>query len=206
MENQRMKTQSIFGWDYFFVYLSGPVDFADDSRGWRDMVTNRLVEIGFKRSQILDPCRKPALGIPFAQEEEWEKLRQYRRDKDYDALCDLESQIAHLDLHLVDKSSLLIVYFPKIEGTFFDKDNMPARLPQLPTYGTIHEVVEARHQKKTVFVVWEGGKQECSSWIMWLVKHQNVFGSFEEMFQHLCDIRDGKCNNANEWLLVNPES
>ena len=159
--------ESIFGWPYFLVYLSGPIDFAEDARSQRDCVTEKLVDIGFKRNQILDPCRKPALGIPFVHDNEWELLRQYRKEHNYDAMCELESQIAHLDLHLVDISSLVIVYFPKSKTSN----------QQIPTYGTIHELVLARQLKKPVFVVWEGGKNECSAWIMWLVKHQNVFVS-----------------------------
>ena len=96
--------------------------------------------------------------------------------------------------------AMLIVYFPTIKGI------EPIGPFPMPTVGTFHEIVVARQQKKTVFVVWESGKKHCSAWLMWLVKHQNVFGSFEELYQHLRDLRDGKLNTDNEWLVINPEN
>jgi len=50
----------------------------------------------------------------------------------------------------------------------------------VPTYGTLHEIVVARQQKKPVFVIWESdGMSTCSAWVMWLVGHRNVFKSME---------------------------
>lgn len=186
---------SIFGWDLFFIYLSGPIDFTHDAVSWRDALTERLIDIGFKRRQILNPCKKPLLGIPFLKDNEWDTLKQLRAEGKWDEFCELESQIAAADLTLVNKSQMVIVYFPKLPGTDYP----------MPTFGTIHEIVRAREQKKPVYVVWEGGKQLCSAWIMWLVKHQNVFGTFDELLQHLCDVRDGKAIGAKRWLLLNPE-
>ena len=49
--------QSIFDWEHMFLYLSGPMDFAlDRGNGWRERITERLVEIGIPRGRILDPC------------------------------------------------------------------------------------------------------------------------------------------------------
>jgi len=74
---------------------------------------------------------------------------------------------------------------------------------QTPTYGTIHEIVEARRQRKPVFMVWEGGKDECSAWIMWLVGHRNIFSTVDELMTRLENISKGKtAYNARDWLLL----
>ena len=74
---------------------------------------------------------------------------------------------------------------------------------QIHTYGTIHEIVVARQQRKPVMIVWEGGKATCSAWMMWLVGEKNVFSTFEELLDHLADIAKGEtAYNAKDWLLL----
>lgn len=74
---------------------------------------------------------------------------------------------------------------------------------RVPTYGTIHEIVVARQQRKPVYIVWEGGKETCSGWLMWLVGHQNVFSTVEELLTRLDNISKGKAAyNAKDWLLL----
>lgn len=74
---------------------------------------------------------------------------------------------------------------------------------QVPTYGTMHEIVVARQQRKPVCVVWEGGKQYCSAWLMWLVGHENVFSTFDEMLTHLRNKASGEAPiDIQDWLLL----
>ena len=75
---------------------------------------------------------------------------------------------------------------------------------QVPTYGTIHEIVVARQQKKPVLIVWEGGKETCSGWIQWLVKPRNVFATVDELIAYLGKVADGEVAvDARNWLLLN---
>jgi len=70
-----------------------------------------------------------------------------------------------------------------------------------PTYGTIHEMVVAHQQRKPTFLVWEGGKETCSAWLMWLVGQNHIFGSFDELLTRLINMSKGKAAcNAREWL------
>ncbi len=74
---------------------------------------------------------------------------------------------------------------------------------QTHTYGTIHEIVVARQQRKPVMIVWEGGKPTCSAWMMWLVGEHNVFSTFDELLEHLSEIASGEAAyNARDWLLL----
>lgn len=185
--------RSVFEWDHFCVYLAGPVDLAEDGGvNWRLDWTEKLVSIGFLRNNIFSPTKKPIKNTAFDLDNEATLMQERREEKDWDGLVSIVSQIAHVDLRLVDKSDVVVAYFPK------DKEGRTIR-----TYGTIHEIVNARQQKKPVFLVWDGGKEECSAWMMWLVGHRNVFSSFEEMSETLVNISNGKeYYNAKDWLLI----
>ena len=75
-----------------------------------------------------------------------------------------------------------------------------------PTYGTIHEMVIAHQQRKPIFLVWEGGKDTCSSWLMWLVGKNQVFATFDELFTRLVNMSKGRAAcNAREWLWLDLE-
>lgn len=230
MSKNMMRT--IFDWDHFALYMSGPIDFAGD-RGvsWRDDWVERLVKIGIKRHQIYNPCKKPIESAHFNLDNEARLTKEYRTQEDWDGLDNIMGQIMHVDLRLLDLSSLVLVNFPKIGQDEFSRDirrsqneceegyqgvrNMSYVVDKalsqyenmrVPTYGTIHEIVVASQQRKPIFVVWEGeGKNGCSGWIMRLVGHENVFASVDKLMQHLDAISHGKAAfNANEWLLLKP--
>lgn len=74
---------------------------------------------------------------------------------------------------------------------------------RVPTYGTLHEMVVAHQQRKPIFMVWEGGKESCSAWLMWMIGHSHVFSTFDELLTRLVNISKGKtAYNAKEWLLL----
>ena len=69
-----------------------------------------------------------------------------------------------------------------------------------------HEIIVAAQQHKPIFIVWEDtGLDNCSSWIMGLVGHQNVFRNVDELIHRLSEISNGEAEfNASKWLLINP--
>lgn len=176
------------------LYLCGPIDATDDGgKAWRAEWTKKLIDVGFKAPQILDPCNKPIKNAPFDLNDEQKLMKEYRRTRNWDGLTDIVSQIVHIDLRLVEKSDLILANFPVGKNGY-----------QINTYGTMHEIVNARKQRKPVYVVWEGGKEKCSGWLMWLVGHKNVFGTFNELLGQLKNISSGKTEyNAKDWLLLN---
>ncbi len=187
--------KNVFSWDHFLLYLSGPIDFdRTGGRDWRKRWTDDLVKIGFKAHQILNPCKKPLSGAKFNLDNEAELMDRHRSRREWKELMDIMSEIVHIDLRLVDKSDIILVNITKIPGTDY----------MVPTYGTLHEIVVARQQKKPVFLVWEGGKDSCSAWLMWLVGHRNVFASFGELRTRLENISKGKtAYKPSDWLLLN---
>lgn len=186
--------KSIFSWKYFNVYLCGPIDAAEDGgQQWREDYILKLIDMGFKKEQIFNPCKKPISHQLFNLDNEQKLMHDAKNKEDWDGLCEIVDQIAHIDLRLIDFSSLMIAYFP------IDKKGN-----RVPTYGSMHEIVEARRQKKPVFVVWPGGKKTCSGWLMWLVGHKNIFETIEELIEHLKKVSNGEVPyNAKDWLLLN---
>ncbi len=207
--------KNVFNWDHMYIYLSGPIDSAQDGgRGWRDEWTDGLVGLGIKKNQVLNPCRKPLKDAPFDFDDEQFITQKYRDREEWDELCKIMSQIAHMDLRLTDKSDVVLVNFPKrgrdeLSKSLLDFDGSAAASNlitayenmQVHTYGTIHEIVVARQQRKPVYIVWEGGKKDCSSWLMWLVGHDHVFDTFNSLKSRLREICTGQTEyNANDWL------
>lgn len=164
------------------IYLSGPIDFADD-RGiaWRDVWTKSLIDIGFLKKDILNPCRKPKGSSKLNLNKEAQLMTECRANKDWDGLMRLMDEIVRIDLKMCDDADIVVVNFPKTQDG----------KSQIPTYGTMHEIVlseQSKHQakiKKHIYVVWEGGKNDCSAWLMWLVGHNNVFSTFDELLLEL---------------------
>jgi len=190
-----MKT--VFDWEHFALYLSGPMDFADDGgTGWREEWTDKLIDIGIKSQQIYNPCKKPFNGAQFELDNEAEIWKKCRETEDWELMERTASQIMHVDLRLVDKADIILVNFPRMENGF-----------RVPTYGTIHELVIAHQQRKPIFMVWEEtGKKDCSAWLMKLVGHKNIFAHVDKLITHLTLISQGeKAFDANEWLLLDPK-
>jgi hypothetical protein len=56
-----------------------------------------------------------------------------------------------------------------------------------------------------MFLVWEGGKETCSAWLMWMVGHNNVFATVDELMTRLKNMSKGRAAcNAKEWLWLDP--
>jgi len=181
MAERMLKT--VFDWEHFALYFSGPMDFADDGgRGWREEWTKKLVDMGINQKQIYNPCKKPFNEVQFDLDDEARIWRECRENEDWERMEKTASQIMHVDLRLVEKSDIVLVNFPRMDNGF-----------RVPTYGTIHEIVFANQCKKPTFMVWEKtGKKDCSAWLMKLVGHKNIFSHVDELISHLHKISQGE--------------
>ena len=216
-------TKSVFDWEHFTLYLAGPMEHSQDSGvGWRDIWTEKLVQIGINSNRIYNPCKKP-FNASFNLNDEARIIRECREKEDWQKLDEMMGQIMHTDLRLVDKSDLVLVNMPRIgednlirqiekEATIahdclMSFENLMKKYMQLrvPAYGTIHEIVVAHWQRKPIFMVWEDtGLSDCSAWLMKLIGYKNIFSNIDSLITHLKSISKGDSQfNAKQWLLVN---
>jgi hypothetical protein len=106
---------NMFSWEHFRIYLSGAIDFdRNNASAWRDEWTNRLEAIGIKKEQIFNPCKKPLpQNTSCFMDNEAEVMHSHRVKQDWVGLCEVMSQIAHIDLRMLDKSDLVLVNMPQ---------------------------------------------------------------------------------------------
>lgn len=73
----------------------------------------------------------------------------------------------------------------------------------IPIFGTLHEIVVARQQKKPVLLIYEDDLKKMSSWLMWLVGHNSIFHSLDECVNYIRDVIKGKIQPNNEdWMIL----
>jgi nucleoside 2-deoxyribosyltransferase len=173
----------------FHVYLAGPIDFVDDAgKGFRNELKTKLMEIGLKKNMILDPTDKPVTYDGY-QDFDTEKEHYYslRKHRQWDELQRLARMTIHVDLRLVDKSDLIIAVLN----------------PQVPMFGTIHEIVQARQQKKPVIMIDPRGREGTSIWAIGLVGYTHIFKTIDESVDYLKDIFNGTIDvDDTEWLFL----
>ncbi len=173
----------------FHVYLAGPIDFLDDSgKGYRSELTKKLLKIGLKKQMILDPTNKPVTYEGYTdfdtEKDHYHSLRKHGQWDELEKLCQMTM---HVDLRLVDKSDLIIAVLD----------------PTVPMFGTIHEIVQARLQKKPVVLIDPRGLEGTSIWAIGLVGYKRIFTTIDKSIDYLKDIFNGTlATDDTEWLFL----
>lgn len=173
----------------FHVYLAGPIDFVDDAgKGFRGELKKKLVKIGIKPQMILDPTDKPVTYAGYkdfdTEKDHYYSLRKHGQWDELEKLCQMTM---HVDLRLVDKSDLVIAVIN----------------PDVPMFGTIHEIVQARMQKKPVVMIDPRGREGTSIWAIGLVGYKRIFDSIDGAVDYLKDIFNGTLSTDDtEWLFL----
>jgi nucleoside 2-deoxyribosyltransferase len=161
-------------WDDVLIYLCGPMDYVDDGGvGWREEIIDKLIAIGFKRSQILNPCQKPISSAGHKLSDEQAMFNKYREMEDWEGLERLVKKIMNIDLRMVDKSDIII------SNLSFD----------VKMTGTIHEIVQARQQHKPVYVIDTQGMDHVSGWMLALVGRDRIHFSQDSVVESIRRIK-----------------
>ena len=161
-------------WDDVLIYLCGPMDYAQDGgREWRDIITDELMDIGFTRHQILNPCQKPISSAGHNMSAEVEMMNAYRKLEDWEGLERLMKKIMNIDLRLVDKSDIVIVNISS----------------DVRTTGSIHEIVQARQQHKPVYLIDTQGMGHVSGWMLALVGRDRIYHSIDGVVESIRRIK-----------------
>lgn len=173
----------------FHVYLAGPIDYLDDRGvGYRSELKKKLIDIGLSPNMILDPTDKPVTYDGYkdfdTEKEHYYNLRKHGQWDELEKMCQMTM---HVDLRLVDKSDVLIAVLN----------------PDVPMFGTIHEIVAARQQKKPVLIVDPRGREGTSIWAIGLVGYKNIFKTIDEVVAYFSDVINEKITlDHTEWLFL----
>jgi hypothetical protein len=177
-----MSKNILKGWR---IYLSGPIEAAkDDGVGWRQVFIelNKKHEIGLK---IIDPTNKGNAAIAEIGESR-ENLRQLKKNRAFEDVTATMNKIRRWDLRAVDESNIIVVNI--------DSD--------IPTVGTVDEVVRASNQDKPILAVVDGGPEECPDWYFPYIKYNEMFCNVEDLIDYLVKINEGRIGINHRWIKI----
>ena len=166
---------------YKTVYLCGNIQrtqTSDFGTGWRDEITPTLRKMF--NVKVINPCTQ-GIGDTASEQKRYMKMI---KDRDFKGLKSLFYRVIRKDLRAVDKADFLIFY----------------HFPNLPTVGSIHEIINAVNQKKPVLVVVkESLIDQLNPWLLTLIKPQWLFTSFDDMYAYLKKINSGDIDSSHWW-------
>jgi nucleoside 2-deoxyribosyltransferase len=164
------------------TYLAGAMDrVADGGVEWRKRLTPSLQDLGIT---VLDPCNKPAkLGVEDSQTRE--NIESYKNSRQYEKIREEYAVIRTLDLRCVDISDFIVASI--------DTD--------IHACGTYEEIVVANSQKKPVLVWCQQGKDKAPNWLFFMLPHQHIFGSIDELLAYLRVVnKDINAKHYKRWF------
>ena len=148
------------------AYLCGPIDDAQDlGVGWRKKLTPFLQSLGVI---VLDPCNKPTDRGSEEHELHRERDRLFR-DKEYNRVTDIMSEVRKVDFQMLDGSNFLIVYLDLSKKMC----------------GTWEELFLANAQRKSILVMCPQGKDKISPWLFAALDHNLFFDDWDSVRNYL---------------------
>ncbi len=169
------------------IFLSGGIDrVADDGIQWREEIKEKCEFLGLP-CKFLDPCDKPkGLGCEVGLEKH--KIKEYLADGDWEAAQEWSRNVRHIDLRMIDKTDLYIVYI-----------DLDAHL-----CGTYNELFEAEDQQKPLFAIMKAPytKKDFPGWLVSIFKEEEVFDSIDECVKYLQKAYAGEIELDERWLRI----
>jgi hypothetical protein len=183
-------------------YLGGPIDNDLSTVNWRPPVIKELTNrFGIN---VFDPFNDP-------KQNKGGLIKQAKADRDKKRVQELVSGFVRKDLGVIDRSDFTIskfsyqdIYFP---SDIFNEDgtvhipSKPSRI-QVPTTGTVHEVVNADLYHKPSLLICEEGWWNLPSWLLGFVPTQYWFSSWDEVYSYLDKVDKGGFMDDDRWHLV----
>ena len=160
------------------LYLSGPIQYAEDSYNWRTDPTKIFREsFGI---EVFDPFEDPKQNwVPF--------LQKAQENKDYQEIRRIAKQFVRKDLGKVDRCDFLVAYIPY----------------KVPTSGTVHEIIESNNRKKpTLLVSNQNDISFIPAWYYGFIKIEFMFPNWTSLFNYLKEVDDGLHRSNDRWSFV----
>ena len=164
------------------VYLCGSMNLNSDSGvGWREQITPKLLTYGLT---VLDPCKKTVMGTGEIGEDK-KAFRKLVIQENWEELKERIWPVVRSDLKNVDRSDFLILNYD----------------PEIPTIGTVHELVVANFEKKVILLKYDKEKLEYfNPWMCVFIKKHHFFSEWEGLFSYLEEVNKGKIDTSL-WVL-----
>lgn len=164
------------------TYLIGFMEYGD-GRGWREEMTPFLRAMGVT---VFDPYKKPFTNAPEEDEHTHKRMEALMEQGEYDEVAAHFKQVRAFDLSMVDRSDFIVCYLN----------------PDVPTYGTVEELVTAVRMRRPVFVSVEGGKKKTPKWLLGMMPHKYIYDSLDEIKDVLTRIDTGEKEiDSDRWRL-----
>jgi len=164
------------------TYLVGAMDRVPDGGiGWRKAITPMLQELSVN---VINPCDKP---IESAKEGPDTRtiINYYKQTGQFDKIRDEYGHIRNADLRCVDVSDFIIA-------------NIDMNVHMCGSY---EEISTANRQKKPVLVWCEQGKMLAPNWLFFMLPHEHIFSSMDQLLAYLYDVsRTKEKSKLKRWF------
>ena len=168
-------------------YSVGPMEYVEDGESWRHKCENFLADLGVV---CFNPYKRPFESDVKEDKESQKMMRQWREEGSYWKVHEHMREIIAADLAMVDRADFIIAYIN----------------PDVPTFGTIHEIVAANQQKKPIFVCVEGGVHRTPLWLLGLLPVRYFYDDFDSLLNTLESINNGTIHiDSSRWRLFKEE-
>jgi hypothetical protein len=188
-------------------YLSGAIEH-DTPTGvnWRNEPIRVLTErFGI---DVFDPNADP-------KQQKAYQLTEHTKSKNLKGIQDIAWGFVRKDLGVVDRTDFIIarfayekVYYPSdipeiirlaSEGRAYEAIG---HMRQVPTTGTIHEIILSDTQHKPTLLICERGAEYLPKWLIGFIKLDYLFGSWNQVYDYLAEVDDGKRKDDKRWSLT----
>jgi hypothetical protein len=158
-------------------YLSGAIEHGNTEHNWRNDPCRILrEEFGIN---VFDPFSDPKQALT-------DELYKARDNKDYDTIVKIAKGFVRKDLCMVDRADFLIACLPY----------------KVPTCGTHHEIINSNNAKKPTLLVCPQGKEFLPLWYYGFIPHECMFGSWQDLYEYLRQVNEGKYKDNNRWHYI----
>ena len=166
------------------AYLAGAMDrVPDGGLGWRNRISPLLNDLGVV---VLDPCNKP-IEVGIEDDHSRNTINDYKKTGQFHKIREDYGVIRTLDLRCVDISDFVIASI--------DID--------VHACGTYEEITTANSQKKPVIVWCQQGKINAPNWLFFMLPHEHIFGSLEEIMSYLELVNSAKkVKHHKRWFFL----
>lgn len=160
------------------VYLCGNL-YADldNAIDWRTSIYESLSRF---KINILDPCKKTSQNVSEIGEDR-EKWKDIIKNERWGELKKEFWPIVRYDLRAVDKCDFVIFAYN----------------PEIPTIGSVHELVVANFEKKPILLKYNVSQlDKFNPWISVFIKEHHFFSEWDNMFKYLEDVNQCKLDTS----------